>query len=536
MSRRHDRGHHHHGGERSAHHQAAAQHQAQDSSVILVTGSFDNTIRFWAASTGLCYRSLNFADSQVNCLCISPDKQWLAAGGHSHLRLYEINSNRSSPRITYTGHAGNITSVGFQKNGKWMYSSGEDGTVKIWDLRASNCQRSHNNTRSGRVNFTNSGSQNQGSKQHQRYNSSNNTARKNTNANGTTTKNTKRGNYGGGQGNNGRSSGTGGKVHMPAINTCCLHPNQGEIIYGDHDGNVRWWDLIANRRSQEVIPEREAAIRSLSIASDASLICAATMSGHVHLWKPDKLISKRGYNHFNNNSYAANGNANSVLGSAASDQHHQTVFGENIDHENVTTQTEQSGGETSLPVTPASSVSGSPVSSANNSRRSSRRQSWNVDDVNDHLHNTNNPIVSPDVKLLATASADHSAKLWHINEVYDHESRTEDGMAPSQPSNSNIGNGNGLNQQQSSSGQQQNSSYHMTNLPTTSQLHLKLYKTLANHQRWIWDCVFSADSSYLVTTSSDQSARLWDLQQGDVVRHYTGHQKAVVCVALNDSA
>ena len=67
-------------------------------------------------------------------------------------------------------------------------------------------------------------------------------------------------------------------------------------------------------------------------------------------------------------------------------------------------------------------------------------------------------------------------------------------------------------------------------------LELTLHKTLANHQRWAWDCVFSADSSYLVTASSDHTARLWDLTQGEVVKHYTEHEKAVVCVALNDSS
>lgn len=62
-----------------------------------------------------------------------------------------------------------------------------------------------------------------------------------------------------------------------------------------------------------------------------------------------------------------------------------------------------------------------------------------------------------------------------------------------------------------------------------------LIHTLQGHQRWVWDCSFSAVSSYLVTCSSDQTARLWDLSQGEAIRNYTGHHKAVICVALNDS-
>jgi len=52
---------------------------------------------------------------------------------------------------------------------------------------------------------------------------------------------------------------------------------------------------------------------------------------------------------------------------------------------------------------------------------------------------------------------------------------------------------------------------------------------------WVWDAVFSADSNYLVTASSDHCARLFNLRTGEVVRQYTGHTNAVTCVALNDS-
>lgn len=33
----------------------------------------------------------------------------------------------------------------------------------------------------------------------------------------------------------------------------------------------------------------------------------------------------------------------------------------------------------------------------------------------------------------------------------------------------------------------------------------------ADHQRWVWDAVFSAVSHYLVTASSDKTATLWDV-------------------------
>ena len=90
-------------------------------------------------------------------------------------------------------------------------------------------------------------------------------------------------------------------------------------------------------------------------------------------------------------------------------------------------------------------------------------------------------LLSPDVRQLATTSADRTVKLWSLD-------------------------GFGLD------------------------------RTLTGHGRWVWDAVFSVDGAYLVTASSDGTARLWDLASGDAIRVYSGHHKAVVACALNDSA
>lgn len=41
--------------------------------------------------------------------------------------------------------------------------------------------------------------------------------------------------------------------------------------------------------------------------------------------------------------------------------------------------------------------------------------------------------------------------------------------------------------------------------------------------------------SLSVSASSDNLARLWCVETGEIKREYSGHQKAVVCLAFNDS-
>jgi G protein beta subunit-like protein len=195
-------------------------------------------------------------------------------------------------------------------------------------------------------------------------------------------------------------------------------------------------------------------------------------------------------------------------------------------------------------------------------------------------------LLSPDIKFLATCSADHTVRIWKIDmneenlEAVDTSETTSVQNSPTDASNTttpttnpNPGNptpkpatnntqpppttSNGTSQPQppqppangataaltqepntstNPTGPQQSTSSSFRALSTliTRRLPLPLSKTLDNHQRWVWDCAFSADSAYLVTVSSDHYARLWELSSATIIRQYNGHHRGVICVALND--
>ncbi|KAK1824358.1 TOR complex subunit lst8 [Friedmanniomyces endolithicus] len=325
-------------------------------SVILCTAGYDHTIRFWEALSGICSRTIPHAESQVNRLCISPDKRYLAAAGHHTIKLYDVRSTNPAAVITFEGHTSNITGVAFHCEGKWMVTSSEDGTVKIWDTRTGHIQRNYS--------------------------------------------------------------------HGVPVNDVVIHPNQGELISCDRGGNVRIWDLAENKCSHQLVPEEDKSVASVTVATDGSLLCAAVSNnvhGAVYVWR---LITVR----------------------------------------DVTSL---------VPVTSFKA----------------------------HGTYITRVLLSPDVRHLATCSADHTARIWAVD--------LENAGAP-------------LGEQ----GEEDEND--------AEEVGFELEQELDGHQRWVWDCAFSADSAYLVTACSDHYARLWELQSKNVIRQYNGHHRGAVCVALND--
>lgn len=59
------------------------------------------------------------------------------------VRLYDIKSSNPNPVQQFEGHTNNITGVAFHCEGKWMVTSSEDMTVRVWDTRTGMVQRNY---------------------------------------------------------------------------------------------------------------------------------------------------------------------------------------------------------------------------------------------------------------------------------------------------------------------------------------------------------------------------------------------------------
>ena len=41
----------------------------------------------------------------------------------------------------------------------------------------------------------------------------------------------------------------------------------------------------------------------------------------------------------------------------------------------------------------------------------------------------------------------------------------------------------------------------------------------------MWDCAFSCDSDFILSGSSDGTAKIWLTETGEIIRNFKGHKK-----------
>lgn len=62
------------------------------------------------------------------------------------MRIFGTDGSISAPLQVYEGHRSNVTAVAFHREHRWIMSASEDGQIRIWDLRTSQCQREIHNS------------------------------------------------------------------------------------------------------------------------------------------------------------------------------------------------------------------------------------------------------------------------------------------------------------------------------------------------------------------------------------------------------
>ncbi|KIM29570.1 hypothetical protein M408DRAFT_305544 [Serendipita vermifera MAFF 305830] len=69
------------------------------------------------------------------------------------------------------------------------------------------------------------------------------------------------------------------------VNDVLIHPNQGELISADQNGNIKQWVLSTNECDLELAPEADVPMRSITMAHDGSFLVAANHEGNCFVWR-----------------------------------------------------------------------------------------------------------------------------------------------------------------------------------------------------------------------------------------------------------
>ncbi|KAJ8297869.1 hypothetical protein KUTeg_024400 [Tegillarca granosa] len=85
----------------------------------------------WQSETYVLKQQGHF--NNMNCLCYSPDGQYIVTGGDDG-KVKVWNTSSGFCFVTFNEHMGGITGVAFTQNGQVVLSSSLDGTIRAFDL------------------------------------------------------------------------------------------------------------------------------------------------------------------------------------------------------------------------------------------------------------------------------------------------------------------------------------------------------------------------------------------------------------------
>jgi WD40 repeat protein len=106
-----------------------------------LSGSYDNTVKWWDLATGRVIKSLDGHSKAVTSVAFSPDgKTALSDSGDNTVKWWDLSTGRVIKSLD--GHSDDVNSVAFSPDGKTALSGSDDNSVKWWDLSTSSVIKS----------------------------------------------------------------------------------------------------------------------------------------------------------------------------------------------------------------------------------------------------------------------------------------------------------------------------------------------------------------------------------------------------------
>jgi WD40 repeat protein len=100
---------------------------------LLVSSSWDNTLKVWKCDTGGEIATLRGHEDQVTSCDVSPDGRLVASSSYDETIIIWRLDALQSVRVL-RGHKGRVLYCAFSPDGKVLASVGEDSTARLWDV------------------------------------------------------------------------------------------------------------------------------------------------------------------------------------------------------------------------------------------------------------------------------------------------------------------------------------------------------------------------------------------------------------------
>lgn len=436
----------------------------------LATGAGDNSVRVWDLTAGTQTAVLT-PTGRIGALAVSPDNRWLATGSLGNdIRLWNALMGESLGSLT--GHAAEISALRFSPNGDRLASGDSRGNVRLWRLE---------------------------------------------NAAATTTRHWvfERELVG----------------HNGAISAIRFRPDGQVLLTASGDHTCAQWNVLTGEENRQLALKHENYVSSLDVSADGRLAVTTCDDGLARVWRiadaqlvasvksPGKPFNSGGFSPDGSMTVLASSedkavrlwNISAAAGAAG------TGAGGKADTTELLLDFNKLGGE----VWAAMFV---PDGRHLLTIGGNDAEMWDLGSRRPVLRYSPHgavasAVVSPDGKLVATGSWDHSAKIWDI--ATGRAIRKLDGGHAGYI-NSVAFSPDGKELLTASD----DGTARLWNVASGKPTGV-IFK---GHTARVLEATYSPDGTRVLTVSGDKTARLWDRATGQPIgAPLTGHTWAVLC-------